>query len=73
MANAASAKGNPASKRMSNPAPKMIRAKNKTKNEQAAKKGLKMELPKNFAPPKTERGLQNALDQMNRKNFQAKA
>ena len=39
MANAASAKGNPASKRMSNPANKLKRQKNKSKNENLKAKG----------------------------------
>lgn len=73
MAAQTSSKSNPAFKRMSNPNPKQIRSRNKSKNEQAATKASKMEFPKGFATPKTARGLQNALDQMNRKNFQAKA
>lgn len=39
MANTSSAKGNPASKRMSNPNNKAKRARNKTKNEQLKAKG----------------------------------
>ena len=39
MANASSAKGNPASKRMSNPNNKAKRARNKSKNEQLKAKG----------------------------------
>ena len=39
MANASSAKGNPASKRMSNPKNKEKRVKNRVKNEQLKAKG----------------------------------
>ena len=52
MANASSAKGNPASKRMMNPNYKAKRARNKTKNEQLKAKG---QHPKQLRQKENER------------------
>ena len=52
MANTSSAKGNPASKRMSNPNNKAKRARNKAKNEQLKAKG---QHPKQLRQKENER------------------